>query len=457
MALTPVLHRLATLAILVTYIAASPSLARDAVADWTITADRLGHGNANWRTLAIMHQAMHDAVNAAEPTYARWHPADANEPQVTSGLPRKVVAMAALAAAARRVLILLHPDDRNEIERTYARALARTPDGPAEDAGVALGEVIGKSAVRRRTNDGFGQVHLFPTSPERGGWQLAPKEFRNSSTTDIGPFLFSSAAEVPAPPPFAATDPRLRAELEQVRDIGGLQSALRTPLQSEAASYWYFQSSQRGFVYLGLALLEARAASLSLATEARIMSQLVTAMADSAILIWWEKEHFLSWRPVTAIHEEIPGVASDPDWMPMIETPPHPEYPSGHASDCFTGAMVLQATFPNLAGPVSYVAQPGRPPEGITMGMGQHSKLADSGIRAKRTYQNLAAMAEDRAESRIWAGAHFRAAVTEAKRVAQLISHRALAAVPSAPKAGRADRGLEQPKQRGEAITKRSS
>lgn len=140
----------------------------------------------------------------------------------------------------------------------------------------------------------------------------------------------------------------------------------------------------------------------------------------------------------------------------MIETPPHPEYPSGHASDCFTGALVLQAAFPNLAGPVSYVAQPGRPPEGITMGMGQHSKLADSGIRAKRTYQTLAAMAEDCAESRIWAGAHFRAAVTEAKRVAQLISHRALAAVPSAPKAGRADRGLEQPKQRGKAITKQS-
>lgn len=430
MALPPVLHRLAALAILMICIAASPSLARDAVADWTITADRLGHGSANWRTLAIMHQAMHDALNAAKPTYARWHPADADERRVTPGMPREVVAMAALSAAARRVLILLHPDDREEIERTYARAQARTPDGPAEDAGVALGEVIGERAVRRRADDGFSRVHLFPTLSTPGGWQLAPKEFRNSSTTDIRPFLFSSAAEVPPPPPFAAQDPRLRAELEQVRDIGGLQSALRTPLQTEAASYWYLQSSQRGFVYLGLALLEARASRLSLATEARIMSQLVTAMADSAVLIWEEKEHFLYWRPVTAIHEGIPGVAPDPDWMPLIETPPHPEYPSGHASDCFTGAMVLQATFPDLTGPVSYVAQPGRPPEGTTMGMGQHSKLADSGIRAKRTYRSLAAMAEDCAESRIWAGAHFRAAVTEARRVAQLISRRALAAVP---------------------------
>ncbi len=71
MALTPVLRRLAALAILVVCTAASPTLARDAVADWTITADRLGHGNANWRTLAIMHQAMHDAVNAAVPIYAR--------------------------------------------------------------------------------------------------------------------------------------------------------------------------------------------------------------------------------------------------------------------------------------------------------------------------------------------------------------------------------------------------
>ena len=67
---------------------AQPAAASDAVTAWTLAADRLGRGGANWRTLAIMHRAMHDAVNAAQPTYARWHPAEPGEPAVDPALPR---------------------------------------------------------------------------------------------------------------------------------------------------------------------------------------------------------------------------------------------------------------------------------------------------------------------------------------------------------------------------------
>ncbi len=419
------------IAILLTFAAAPPASARDAVADWTIVADRLGRGGANWRTLAIMHRAMHDAVNAAHPHYARWHPAEADEPKVDPALPRPVVAGAAMAAAARRVLVLLHPDQRDEVEMTYARALSRTPDGLAEEAGTALGEAIGTAAVLRRVDDGFSNARQFPTLLKPGKWRLVPQEFRNSSTTDARPFLFTAPDEVPPSPPSAIDSPRFRQELEEVRSIGAYQSNTRTALQSEAAVYWYFQSSQRGFVHLGLALLNAPGVENDLAAEARTMSQLASAMADSAILAWWEKERFLYWRPITAIREGVEGVAADPSWSPLIETPPHPEYPSGHAADCFTGAMVLQAAFPGLGGPVSYVAQPGRPADEAATSMGQHSLLADSGIRAKRTYPSLALMAEDCADSRIWAGAHFHAADEEARRLGQVISSRAMAAVPS--------------------------
>lgn len=51
---------------------ARPAAASDAVTDWTLLADRLGQGAANWRTLAVMHQAMHDALNAVLPVHARW-------------------------------------------------------------------------------------------------------------------------------------------------------------------------------------------------------------------------------------------------------------------------------------------------------------------------------------------------------------------------------------------------
>ena len=57
-----------------------PAAAADALTEWTLLADSYGRGIANWRTLAIMHQAMHDALNAALPTYARWAPPAAGEP-----------------------------------------------------------------------------------------------------------------------------------------------------------------------------------------------------------------------------------------------------------------------------------------------------------------------------------------------------------------------------------------
>ena len=420
--------RLAALALMACL--AQPASAGDLVTDWTLAADRLGRGGANWRTLAIMQRAMHDAVNAAQPTYARWHPAEPDEPAVDPALSHREVANAALSAAAARVLTLLHPEGRDEVDRTYARAQARTPDGPAEDAGTALGRAIAEAAVRRRAKDGFSSKRLFPTSAERGKWSPVPQEFLNSSTTDTKPFLFTSADEVPAVPPPAINSPQFQRELKEVRKIGGLESSVRTDLQTEAASYWYFQSSQRGFLYLGMAMLELHPPKGGMAAEARIMSQLASALADSAVLTWWEKEHFLFWRPIVAIRGGIEGVEPDPDWMPMIETPPHPEYPSGHAADCFTGAFMLQAAFPGVTGPISYVAQPGRPPSDVAMNMGQHSMLADSGIRAKRTYPSLAAMAEDCSDSRIWAGAHFRAADEEARRLGHLIAKRAIAAVP---------------------------
>jgi hypothetical protein len=65
----------------------------DAVTRWTAVADRYGNGAANWRTLAIMHMAMHDALNAARPVYERWSAAAPDEPIAQGANPE--VAMAA--------------------------------------------------------------------------------------------------------------------------------------------------------------------------------------------------------------------------------------------------------------------------------------------------------------------------------------------------------------------------
>lgn len=405
-------------------LAPMPARAADAVTEWTFLADRLGRNAANWHTLAIMHQAMHDAMNAALPTYARWFPPLPNEPLAEGALPQ-----AAMIAAATQVLLSLHWDQRDETMRVYESALTRMQDGPERQAGITLGAAVGLAAVTRRENDGYTVILPFPTATGPGQWRHTPAEFASSNTTRTRPFLSASRDDPAAPPPPAPGSALLIRDAEETRRMGARDDSPRTQAQTDAAFFWAYQSSQRGFPHLAVTLLDRHPRPGGMIEHARIMSQLTSAMADSAILAWAGKERFSYWRPITVLQGGF-GVAADPDWMPLIETPPHPDYPSGHATDCFTGAGFLAAVFGRQASPVTYVAQTGVPQaEKAAIGMGQHMQIGHT-IPNERRFPTLAAAAQECADSRIWAGAHFRTANNEANRIADGIVGRALAAVP---------------------------
>jgi hypothetical protein len=404
----------------------APAVAADGVTEWAELADVYGDGLANWRTLAIMHQAIHDALNAVLPTYQRWAPPADDEPSADGALPG-----AATAGAAAQVLRMLHPSRQDDTERLLQRALDRYVAGPALNAGVSLGESIGRAAVERRDNDGRSDIRPFASSTEPGRWAKTPQEFGGSNTTSTLPFLSSASEASRAPPPPALDGDVYRRGLDEVRRVGGAQSSERTDAQTQAAIFWAYQSSQRGYLHLAMHLLEERPQPGGPLDHARIMSQVTAALADSAILTWREKERFASWRPVTAIRTGSPGVTPDPDWLPFLETPPFPEYPSGHAADCYTGSAVLQRTFEDV-GSVTYVAQASGESalDSLPVGMGQHGQLGYMVGRFERRLPSLDATAEECAESRIWAGAHFRPGLDEARRLGQLIATRAAAALP---------------------------
>jgi len=206
--------------------AAQPAAAADAVTEWSLLADSVAHGSANWHTLAIMHQAMHDARNAAEPVYIRWFTPTSDEPAGAGADPDAA------------------------IDQTYQTALARTPDGPAHAAGKALGEAIGSAALARRRDDGFRNVRPFPEDKAPGRWRRTPPEFRTSYTTDSRPFLFVGEAGVDPQQPPAAGSPRFQAAAAEVQRLGSLDSTDRTQAQSDGAMYWAYQSSQRGYLHL---------------------------------------------------------------------------------------------------------------------------------------------------------------------------------------------------------------
>jgi hypothetical protein len=409
----------------------------DAVTQWTLIGDYYGNGAANWHTLAIMQMAMHDAMNAAHPVYGRWSPAAADEPAADGANPE-----VAMAAAAAQVLVELHPEREAETAAALATVLARFPDEASKAAGKRLGSAIGRAAVERRAHDGSGVVHFFRGEDGRGRWQRTPTLFGTSRTNDCRPFLFADVSDVPTLPPPELGSPEYLQERAETLRLGGVQSSVRTPEETNDAFFWAYQTSQRGFVNLAVQLLASHRQREGVYAEARVMAELTAAMADSAILTWKAKEKYSFWRPVTALRAEV----GDAGWLPLVETPPFPEYPSGHATDCFVGAGVLEAAFPDLTDPIVYPSSAHMKPlddreiplPPADFGMGQHAQSAppDAPGGSEHRFPSLVAAAENCASSRLWAGAHFAAAGVESKRLASIIVKRAVSATPAVTASG---------------------
>jgi hypothetical protein len=108
------------------------------------------------RAFAICHAAIHDAVNGVDRHY-KPYTADVSSPDASLE--------AAVATAAHDVLISLSPSRRDKIEAEYIAALAAIADGPAKDAGVALGRKCAQANLDRRANDG---VPVGPFPPTQG-------------------------------------------------------------------------------------------------------------------------------------------------------------------------------------------------------------------------------------------------------------------------------------------------
>ena len=77
------------------------------------------------------------------------------------------------------------------------------------------------------------------------------------------------------------------------------------------------------------------------ARAARIYTVLSIALFEGFLSCWTDKYQYNTLRPETYINKLI-----SPKWRPYIETPPFPEYPSGHSVISSAAATVLTALIP---------------------------------------------------------------------------------------------------------------
>jgi hypothetical protein len=116
-------------------------------------------------------------------------------------------------------------------------------------------------------------------------------------------------------------------------------------------------------------------------------------VANTFINDWDAKFTYNYWRPITAIRNgDIDGndaTERDAGWMPLNATPMHPEYPSQAAIICGVVVGIMESVFgPNPEVPFTA------------------TDVADA--NKKRSYKNIAEMAAEHSNVRVWGGIHFR-------------------------------------------------
>jgi hypothetical protein len=207
--------------------------------------------------------------------------------------------------------------------------------------------------------------------------------------------------------PNALDSAEYAAEFNEVKDLGSADPASRTDRQNAIASFWLgalpqWQGAERALaVEQGLSAIEA----------ARLFALTGLGGVDAAIGCFDDKYHWMFWRPITAIAQAASdgtdATEPDPDWAPLVATPPYPDHPSGF--NCYSGSQVgaLRGFF-------------GSDDVAMTFnGVGQTPPPA-------RSFTTLTDVMNEIIDARVLEGLHFRTADVQAAELGQKVGQMAV-------------------------------
>jgi membrane-associated phospholipid phosphatase len=340
------------------------------------------------RTFAILHAAIHDALNAIDRRFVPYTPGLAAAPGASVD--------AAVATAAREVLVALIPDQAALVDDAYYRVFIGIPEGPAKAAGIAVGRAAAQATLNRRATDGIDRVTqpVYVPKAIAGDYQFtAPFDLALvPGWGRLEPFAIDLAAHR-LDGPLPITSPEYARDLAYLQSIGGRASTTRTAEQSTIAQFWY-EDSPLGWNRITNIVVRQR--GLDSWAAARAFALVNFALADGYIAGFEAKYRFRFWRPVTAIRaageDGNPDTKVDPAWQPFLTTPPVPDYPSTHTVVGAAAAEVLIALFGDT---VDY----------------DTTSLTLPGVT--RHYTGFSAAARENGLSRVYAGIHFQHAVKD--------------------------------------------
>ncbi len=373
--------------------------------------------SSSQRLGAIVHTAIFDAYNGVERRYTPIF--------VHDEAPRRASRRAAVIAAAYTALVGLFPSRQTALDESYAASLAALSedcDGGQSrsqrhsctrriERGIAWGTGVAQVVLAWRATDGFSLSYPpFTGGTAVGQWRPTPPAFGPMSAQGLAftaMFVLNSNTQFRPGPPRSLTSATYTDDFNAVKALGRRTGSTRTEDQTALAVFWEGNASTH---WNQAANQIARANHLSMSRSNRLLAVLNIAMADTAFTTWSGKRFYgadpnaVTWRPVTSIPladtDGNPDTTPDPDWLPLINTPSHPEYLAGHPSLNGAAATVLLSHF--------------RRRQTFTLTtIGQPS----------RTYTSIAQARSDGNNGRVWGGMHYPSTVDISDAVGEAIAY----------------------------------
>ncbi len=264
----------------------------------------------------------------------------------------------AVFSVARKVTFTVtkYDDFENGIYEKFRKA--GVPDDVFERS-VAYGEAVAAHVLEYSKGDNYGKTRglRYTVKNEPGKWVPTPPQYADAMEpywNTIRTVVLDSAGQFPAKPVIPYSEDKKSLFWKEVVDLYEIGRNL-TEEQKAIAWFWddnAFVMNVQGHVmfankkmtpgghWLAITRTACKQLKSDLMKSAEAYLLVSTAFYDGFISCWHEKYKWEKVRGETVINAEI-----DPKWMPFLQTPPFPEYTSGHSTISAASAEVLTGLF----------------------------------------------------------------------------------------------------------------
>jgi len=225
---------------------------------------------------------------------------------------------------------------------------------------ISFGEEIGNLILKRAAVDDYPQTrgkpkYLGDNGPAR--WRPTPPDYMDGVEFcwgDMKVLAIDSSKQFPPLPPLSYSEDKNSAYVKQYMEVYNKNKSL-TKDEKTIATFWDdnpFVVQHNGHLmfadkkitpgghWIGITTIACKQTHAGAVKVAQAYALTSIALFDSFITCWEVKYKYSYARPVTNIEEKV-----DHNWLPLLQTPPFPEYTAGHSTISAASAAVLTHLF----------------------------------------------------------------------------------------------------------------